>query len=58
MYLKLVSNMEDPQEPVREQANKASSSPWRFETNWNFQEFEPESFGWFAKNIDFCSFQT
>lgn len=50
--------MEDPQEPVREQANKASSSPWRFETNWNFQEFEPESFGWFAKNIDFCSFQT
>ena len=43
MHLKLVSNMEDPQEPVREQANKinkASSSPWRFETNWNFQQFE------------------
>lgn len=32
--------MEDPQEPVTEEANKASSSPWLFETNWNFQQFE------------------
>ena len=49
--------MEDPQEPVREQANKinkASSSPWRFETNWNFQQFELLNLlDGFAKNIDF-----